>query len=259
MHYPRRVPLFGFELDAVALDEAVARVYSWLREPGSACRYVVTPNVDHAVLYQRHAGLRAAYADASLVLADGMPVVATARLLGRPIPERVTGTDLTVSLLARADEFGGCRVFLLGASPEAAARAAELIVAQWPAVTVVGTNSPPRGFENDPAESERILDHIERASPDLLVVGLGAPKQELWVHAHHQRIRAAVALCVGAAIDFLGGAKKRAPEWMQQYGLEWLHRLASEPRRLGPRYARDAWHLPGLVGRELLQSRLRRW
>ncbi len=257
MHYPRRIPLFGFELDAVAIDEAVERVYSWLRERDSSCRYVVTPNVDHAVIFQRHAGLRAAYADAAMVLADGMPVVATARLLGRSLPERVTGTDLTAAIFSDASRQGGCRVFLLGAGPGTAQLAAERIAASWPSVTIVGTNSPPVGFEHDSTACEQILEQIEQAAPELLVVGLGAPKQELWVHAHRHRIRAPVALCVGAAIDFLAGSKKRAPQWMQYCGLEWLHRLASEPRRLGPRYARDVLLLPGIVGRELLQSRSR--
>jgi N-acetylglucosaminyldiphosphoundecaprenol N-acetyl-beta-D-mannosaminyltransferase len=246
----RRVPLFGFEIDPLSMREAVDAIYDWVARGGLRCRFVVTPNVDHSVLYQEHDGLRRAYAHASLVLADGMPVVAAARLLGRGIRERVAGSDLAPALFEAADEHGGLRVFLLGAAPGVADRAAANIVRRWPAVDVVGAYSPPLGFEHDWAENEAILERIVAARPDVLVVGLGAPKQELWVDAHRQRIEVPVALCVGATIDFLAGEKCRAPRWMRRVGLEWLHRVASEPRRLLGRYLRDAWHFPRLVWRE---------
>ncbi len=245
-----RVGLFGFEIDPLSMREAVDEVYAWVDRGGLRCRFVVTPNVDHSVLYQEHAGLRRAYANASLVLADGMPVVAAARLLGRGLKERVAGSDLAPALFEAADVRGGLRVFLLGAAPGVADRAAANIARRWPAVDVVGTYSPPLGFEHDWAENEAILERIVAARPDVLLVGLGAPKQELWVDAHRQRIEAPVALCVGATIDFLAGEKRRAPRWMRRVGLEWLHRMASEPRRLLTRYLRDAWHFPRLVWRE---------
>jgi N-acetylglucosaminyldiphosphoundecaprenol N-acetyl-beta-D-mannosaminyltransferase len=117
----------------------------------------------------------------------------------------------------------------------------------------VGTYSPPLGFENDDAETARILIAIAAAAPDLLVVGLGAPKQELWVHRHHRQLSANVALCVGATIDFLAGKKRRSPVWMRRAGLEWAHRVMVEPRRLAGRYARDAWVFPQLVWREIVK------
>jgi N-acetylglucosaminyldiphosphoundecaprenol N-acetyl-beta-D-mannosaminyltransferase len=141
-------------------------------------------------------------------------------------------------------------VFLLGAGPGVADRAARNIASRWPAVHVVGTYSPPLGFERDPQENEAILAKVAAARPDVLMVGLGAPKQELWVDAHRTRIEAAVTLCIGATIDFLAGEKRRAPRWMRRTGLEWLHRVASEPRRLLHRYARDGWVFPQLVWRQ---------
>jgi N-acetylglucosaminyldiphosphoundecaprenol N-acetyl-beta-D-mannosaminyltransferase len=146
------------------------------------------------------------------------------------------------------------RVFLLGAAAGVADRAAKNISERWPAVHVVGTYSPPLGFEKDELENERILKCIAASQPDVLVVGLGAPKQELWVHAHRDRIAAPVALCVGATIDFLAGEKPRAPVWMRRVGLEWLQRLASEPRRLAGRYLRDAWVFPRLLWREFARQ-----
>jgi N-acetylglucosaminyldiphosphoundecaprenol N-acetyl-beta-D-mannosaminyltransferase len=249
---PDRIRLFGIEIDPLRESEAVARLMDWIHdgEPVARCRYVVTPNVDHARLLQESAGLRAAYADADLVLADGMPVVVASRLLGKPLPERVTGADLVTALFAAATSERPVTAYLLGAGPGVAERAARNVEARWPSVKVVGTYSPPIGFDKDEAENERILARIAEARPDALVVGLGAPKQELWVHRFRDRLQAKTAYCVGATIDFLAGEKKRAPRWMQRAGLEWLHRMLTEPRRLARRYAHDAWVFPKLVLRE---------
>lgn len=250
-----RVQLFGMEIDPLRLPEAVARLIEWVNERPGAVQYVVTPNVDHVVMFQEHAGLRSAYAEAGLVVADGFPVVLASRWLGRPLPERVAGSDLVPALLREGTQRGDLSVYLLGAAAGVAERAALNIERQYAGVRVVGTYSPPLGFEKDPCENRRILDRIAAARPDVLVVGLGAPKQELWVHAHRSDIRASVALCAGATIDFLAGEKSRAPAWMQSVGLEWLHRLSTEPRRLFRRYARDARIFPKLVLQERYRSR----
>jgi N-acetylglucosaminyldiphosphoundecaprenol N-acetyl-beta-D-mannosaminyltransferase len=251
---PRRtVRLLGMNVDALTMSETVDRVSAWCASPrGGTCRFVVTPNVDHAVMFQSNEKLRAAYDDAALVLADGAPVVAAAWLLRQPVPERVPGSDLAPALFNHASTSTDSaqprlRVFLLGAGPGVAQRAAANIAARWPGVEVVGTLAPPLGFERDAAENERILAAVAAASPDVLLVGLGAPKQELWVHAHANCLQAKVALCLGATIDFLAGEKRRAPRWMRRVGLEWLHRLGTEPRRLSKRYVRDAWIFPQLV------------
>ncbi|REK18883.1 MAG: glycosyltransferase [Planctomycetota bacterium] len=250
-----RVGIFGCWIDRVRMPEAVARVYDLIEREDDVCHYVVTPNVDHVVMLDHHRGLQQAYADASLILADGMPVVLASRLLRRGLPERITGTDLVGEMLAAAAGNGGLRVFLLGAGPGVAEQAAERIASKWPAVDVVGTYSPPFGFEKDAEENAHILQQIADCRPDVLIVGLGAPKQELWVHQHRHEIEARVALCVGAAIDFLAENKRRAPRWMQRAGLEWFHRMASEPKRLAGRYAHDAWQFPRLVWRELKSPR----
>jgi N-acetylglucosaminyldiphosphoundecaprenol N-acetyl-beta-D-mannosaminyltransferase len=242
--------MFGISLNRLSQHEAVAEVLSWLAEPVRECRYVVTPNVDHAVMFQENHALREAYREASLVLADGAPVVWASRLLGRALPERVTGADLTPALLAAYQGTDPLRVFLLGAGPGVAQRAARNIEQRWKRVSVVGTYSPPLGFERDDRENEAIITRVNATTPDLLVLGLGAPKQELWIHRHHARLQTKAALCVGAAIDFLAGEKQRAPRIVQRAGLEWLHRLATEPRRLLRRYARDAWLFPQLLYRE---------
>jgi len=245
-----RISLFDVQIDVLGMDQAVARLQQWIAAPAGTCRFVVTPNVDHAVMLQHHAPLRRAYDDADMILADGFPVVLASRILGKPLPERVPGSELVPALFAARGPERPLRVFLLGAAPGVAERAAERIHQQWPAVRVVGTYSPPLGFERDQAENRRILDLVAAAAADVLVVGLGAPKQELWVHRHRQEIRAPLALCVGATIDFLAGERTRAPVWMRKVGLEWFHRVVHEPRRLAGRYARDAWIFPQLVWRE---------
>lgn len=251
-----RIELFGCQIDRIRMPEAVARVHEFIANWTGECQYVVTPNVQHVVMLERHEGLRRAYEDAALVLPDGMPVILASRMLGRGLPQRVTGTDLVFELFSSASKHGGMRVFLLGAGPGVADRAAKKISARWPAVDVVGTYSPPFGFEHDAAENAAILRQIAVCRPDIVIVGLGAPKQEMWVHAHRPKLNASVALCVGATIDFLAEHKRRAPRWMQKSGIEWLHRALTEPRRLMRRYFHDAWHFPRLVWRQWQRDRM---
>jgi N-acetylglucosaminyldiphosphoundecaprenol N-acetyl-beta-D-mannosaminyltransferase len=247
---PSRVRLFGMEIDRLRMSEAVSRLQAWIAGGDGVCRYVVTPNVDHAVLFQENEALRAAYADAGLVLADGAPVVMVSRWLAKPLPERVAGSDLVPALFNASGVDSPLRVFLLGGAPGVAERAAANITARWPAVSVVGTAGPPKGFEHDRLQNDAILARIAHARPDVVLVGLGAPKQELWVWQHRRAIAAPAALCIGATIDFLAGERSRAPVWMRRWGLEWLYRIGTEPRRLGRRYARDAWIFPRLVWKQ---------
>jgi len=249
-----RVELFGVSIDAITMCETLTIVQSWATADFDRCRCVVTPNVDHTVLLQDHQGLQAAYHDADLVVADGWPVVSASRFLRKPLPEVVPGSDLVPLLMKAATVDRRLRVFLLGAAPGVGARAAENIRQRWTNVQVSGVYSPPLGFEEDETENDHILSLIGQAAPDVLVVGLGAPKQELWVHAHRDRLHAKVSLCVGATIDFLAGEKARAPRWMRRMRIEWLHRMLADPKRLVRRYARDAVVFPRLVWREWRRS-----
>lgn len=250
-----RIELFGIRFDPLRMSQVVDRLFDWIEHPGTSTRYVVTPNVDHAVLYQERADLRQAYATASLVVADGRPVVAASRWLRRPLPETVAGSDLVPALFDRSLATGRpLKIFLLGAGPGVADRAAIRVAERWPTVTTVGTASPDVGFEKRPEVEAELLARVAAARPDLLVVGLGAPKQELWVARHRERIAAPVSLCVGATIDFLAGERHRAPVWMRRLSLEWLHRMLEEPKRLVPRYARDARIFPQLILRQAWRS-----
>lgn len=242
-----KVQLLGVMVHPVTLGQAVEHIERWLWEERGACRYVVTPNLDHAVLLKERNDLREAYRSAGLVIADGMPMVWASRLTGTGLKERVAGSDLVPALLDRPSRGRKLRVFLLGAAPGVADRAAENIHGRYPNVHVAGTCAPELGFEQRPGDNEDIVRRINEADADLLVVGFGAPKQELWIHKNAPALRARAAICAGATIDFMAGHRQRAPRWMQRTGTEWLYRALSEPRRLIPRYAKDAYHLPALL------------
>jgi N-acetylglucosaminyldiphosphoundecaprenol N-acetyl-beta-D-mannosaminyltransferase len=243
---PETVKLFGIALHRIRMTEAIELLQRWMTE-GLPCRYVVTPNVDHLVKLQSSPAMQDAYRAASLVVADGWPVVTASRWLGQPLPERVPGSDLVPNLLAAGNAIEDFRVFLLGGAPGVAARAAERIQIRFPSVRVAGIASPAPGFENDAQQSQKLVESINSARPHLLIVGLGAPKQEIWLQQYAPSINAPVAIAAGATIDFLAGTQTRAPVWIQRLRLEWLFRLASNPRRLVARYARDAVVFPRMV------------
>lgn len=249
-----RARLFDIPIDVVDQDGVVSCLMQWLREEQTG-RYVVTPNVDHVCKLSRSMAFREAYEDAGLVVVDGTPVLWAARRLGVKLPGVVTGSDLTPALLDRAQARSGTRVFLLGAAPGVAEKAAAEVGRRWPALTLCGTHSPPHGFEQCPDALKQIDTLLAAARPDILVVGLGAPKQELWAQSAQHTNPARVTLCVGATIDFLAGHVPRAPTWLRGTGLEWLYRLTTAPRRLGPRYFRDALLFPRLFWREWLRHR----
>lgn len=250
-----KISMFGISIDVMNMVGAVSTIHKWINSPDYSCRYVVTPNVQHVVMLDKRTDFRKAYQSASLVVADGRPIVSVAKLFGMPLPGTVPGSDLVPAIFdASKDRKTPLRVFLLGGLPGVAERASLNISSKWENVQVVGVYSPSFGFENDPEECKRICDLVSIAKPDLLVIGLGAPKQENWVYAYSHMLNTKVALCVGATIDFLAGEKPRAPGWMRTYGLEWAHRIASEPRRLSKRYANDAIYFPWLILKEWLRK-----
>jgi N-acetylglucosaminyldiphosphoundecaprenol N-acetyl-beta-D-mannosaminyltransferase len=254
---PTQRRLFGIQIDAITMPQAVEQIRGWARGGGGRCRYVVTPNVDHTVLLRENRRLQEAYAAADLVLADGWPLVVASRWLGQPLPQRVAGSDLVPALFSAASADSPLRVYLLGAAPGVADLAADRIHRRWPHVRVVGLYSPPLGFEQDAGENQRIVARINEAAPELLILGLGAPKQECWIHQFRDRLQVKVALCAGATIDFLAEHRRRAPRWMQAAGLEWLYRVSREPRRLCKRYAKGAWVFPQIVWDQWRRDRAR--
>jgi len=236
--HPARVSIGDLPFDNLDLAQTVATVERALARGRRG--YVVTPNVDHLVLYRDCPAFRAACRGAALTLADGMPIVWASRLVGRPLRARAAGSDL-FPMLCQMAAARGYTVFLLGGAAGVADRAALRLAARFPRLRIAGVYAPPDRFEPEGEAAEAAVRAVNTARPSVLFVALGTPKQELWVHRHWSRLDTGVALCCGAAFDFVAGVQIRAPAWMQRAGLEWMWRLARNPRRLWRRYlVRDA-------------------
>jgi N-acetylglucosaminyldiphosphoundecaprenol N-acetyl-beta-D-mannosaminyltransferase len=218
-------------VDAVGLEDALVSIERLVHARRGGA--VFTPNVDHIVLASRHPAFRAAYARADLSLCDGQPLFWASRLLGHPLPEKVSGADLFLPVV-RLAALRGWRVFLLGGAPGVAAEAAVRLKREL-GVTIVGVASPAVGLVPSFDEKDEIA-RIAAARPHLVIVCLGAPKGELWIERARDRLGPAVSIQLGASLDFFLGRVRRAPRWMQRVGLEWLFRLCQEPRRLARRY-----------------------
>ncbi len=226
-----RLDLFGVLIDRVDQHAALERVRRFLA--ADAAHQIVTVNLDFLYLAERDVAFREMINEAALAVPDGMPLIWLSRLMGMPLAGRVTGVDL-VSASCRLAEQEGVGVFLLGGSPTVAAAAAEHLRARHPSLTVTAY-APPFG-SIAPDEDERIVQMILDARPGFLFVALGAPRQDLWIRDHQERLGVPVAMGVGCVLDLLAGAVDRAPEWMQAAGFEWSYRLIREPRRLWRRY-----------------------
>lgn len=222
----RRLGLDFADLDAPAAASLIAE-----QTAGAPFRYVVTPNADHLVRLARNPALRPAYAGAWLCLLDSRVVAHAARLLGLAAPRVAPGSDVTALLLA-AHLRRGERVTIIGLLP---ARLSALM--RRHGLAEVAHHDPPMGFEHDPEAFREAIDFAVAHPARFTFLAVGSPRQEMLAAAIASTGRArGVGLCVGASLDFLSGATARAPAWMQRSGLEWLHRLASDPRRLARRY-----------------------
>ncbi len=230
---PRRIRLMGMPISIITEEQAVRHIIESRR--AGAGGWVITPNLDQLRLYRDQRDLRPMYEKASLVLADGMPLIWAASIQRTPLPERVAGSAMIHSLTAAAAE-SGLSVFLLGGNTGAAERCAEEFIKQFPQLNVAGTYCPPMGFDRDERQMERIRAMLVEARPDIVYVGLGFPKQERLIEKLRPLLPAAWFLGIGISFSFVAGEVKRAPHWMQRCGLEWLHRMTQEPGRLIKRY-----------------------
>jgi N-acetylglucosaminyldiphosphoundecaprenol N-acetyl-beta-D-mannosaminyltransferase len=227
-----RVELGGVLVDQINLSGALEQVRGFVRsgEP----HQIVTVNLDFLSIAANHPEFRATLNTADLAVADGMPLVWLSRIKGKALAERVAGVDLVTASCEMAVALGG-GVFLLGAGPGVADAAGRKLETMYPGLRIAGTYSPPVG-ELRQRDNERIVKMIREAAPDFLFVALGAPRQDLWIREHLDRLQVPVAMGVGCVFDILAGSVKRAPLWMQRSGLEWAFRLGQEPTRLWRRY-----------------------
>ncbi|MFC4279112.1 WecB/TagA/CpsF family glycosyltransferase [Achromobacter aloeverae] len=247
------VRLFDLDIAAVTFDTAVERLSrAALRRDGHA-RVVVTPNVDHLTRLDKAPEFRERYGKAEFIFADGMPVVWASRVLGKPLPERVTGADLFVALCRQAQR-QKWRVLLLGGMPGTESRLLDGFARFFPGMDIEIV-APSMRFDPYGAEGESFAEKAREHEADLIFLCVGMPKQENWALHYAPTLPGGIVLCVGAAMEFAIGLQRRAPKWMQRIGMEWLWRLASNPRRLWRRYLVDDTRFLALCWRQWRNQR----
>jgi N-acetylglucosaminyldiphosphoundecaprenol N-acetyl-beta-D-mannosaminyltransferase len=252
---PGRVRIGSVGVDNLSWGEALDRVEELVSGRGGG--YAVALNIDQVVTAEQDEEFRRIVLEADLVIADGQPLVWFSRLLGRPLPEKVTGSDFLTRFAPRGAA-RGFRVFLLGGREGAAASTARILSETFPGYQVAGICCPPLGFERDPEKNREVIERIKTSRPDIVFIGLGAPKQEKWIAHNRKEYAPAFSFPVGAGFDFLSGQVRRAPAWLGRAGLEWAWRLAGEPRRMFGRYiVRDSRFLPIAI-RQMRHDRIRR-
>ena len=231
-----RIKFMNTCIDNLTMSETLNEIDKLIQK--KICSYVVTPNVDHIVRLEKDEELQKVYKNASLILTDGKPLIWISKWYKTPIKEKISGSDLfpKVCELAANKNY---TMYLLGAAEGVADTAAKNLMKKYPGLNVVGTYSPPFGFEKNEQEMIKIKTQIQEFHPDILIVGLGCPKQEKFMYYHCKELGVPISFGLGASIDFEAGNIKRAPKWMSNHGLEWLYRFSKEPKRLFKRYFVD--------------------
>jgi N-acetylglucosaminyldiphosphoundecaprenol N-acetyl-beta-D-mannosaminyltransferase len=242
------ISLFGLDIAAVSFDQAVDALSAAAKRRDGRARVAVTPNVDHLVRLDMQPDLRRLYRTADYMFPDGMPVVWASRLLGAPLPARVTGADLLAALCERARE-GGWKVVVVGGQPGGEAELIAGVAEHYPGLDVE-VIAPSMSFDPTGPEGDAVAERVAAAEPDVVFVCVGMPKQERWALHHADKLPGGVMLCAGAAMEFAAGLRRRAPVWMQRAGLEWTWRVAQDPARLWRRYLVEDRRFVGICWRQ---------
>lgn len=226
-----KVKILNIELDNLSQAEMLAQLQEGV---------VFTPNVDHLMRLQWDRAFFDVYQEATYKVCDSKIVLYAAAFLGTPLKEKLSGSDFFPAFYTYHRDNPDIRIFLLGAAEGVAQQAQANINAKVGREIIVGAHSPSFGFEKNAAECERLIDLVNQSGATVLAVGVGAPKQEMFIHTYRHRMpQIKIFLAIGATIDFEAGNVKRSPKWMSEIGLEWLYRLLAEPQRLWKRYLVD--------------------
>jgi N-acetylglucosaminyldiphosphoundecaprenol N-acetyl-beta-D-mannosaminyltransferase len=228
-----KVELCGMPLASIDTQQLLDHLFESLAQGRGG--WLVTANLDFLRRHVKDPEARDIYAGADLRVADGMPLVWASRLRGTPLPERVAGSSLVTPICQRAAAEGR-RVYLLGGDPKASQVAAEKLQAAFPGLELAGVSAPWVSAVPTTSELEEMATALSAAKPDLVLVAFGSPKQERVIHALRARLPGAWWIGVGISLSFIAGSVRRAPPLVQALGLEWVHRLVQEPRRLFRRY-----------------------
>lgn len=231
-----RMRFMNTYIDNVTKEEAISHIENFIIERKFG--HVITPNVDQIIRIEKNSYFKEICNNAELLLTDGTPLLWIAKWYKKPIKEKICGSDLVPELCSLAAE-KGYSIFLLGAAEGVAAKAAENLKRKNPGLKIAGTYSPPYGFENNQEEIEHINTLLYKSKADLLFVGLGVPKQDIFIYQNMNKYQIPMSFSIGATIDFEAGVQKRAPRWINKIGMEWAYRLLSNPRRMFKRYIID--------------------
>ena len=245
-NHEKRPVVLGMHFDAVTVPQALDRFFELAAMPAGprGCRIAATVNVDFIVntycatkSTPRNPALANVLRRAEFVIADGMPLVWLSRLIGTPLPERVTGADM-VPLIAERAAREHVKLYFLGGTEEYTRRAAEILTERYPGLEIAGIDAPFVKLDSPDAEAQdrEICRKINESGASILLVGFGNPKQELWEERNRANLKCGIAIGIGGTFNFIAGAVKRAPDWMRRSGTEWIFRIVQEPGRLWKRY-----------------------
>lgn len=236
--------LLNITVDNLLMDEVINEIESKIIKKEKA--YIVPVNVDVIIKSDKDTFLKEILDEADMVLVDGKPLIWISKWIKCPVKEKISGSDL-VPKLCQTAAYRGYTIFIIGGKEGVADSAKANLEKDFNNIKIVGTYSPPLGFENDKEELSRINQRISNVSPDIVIACFGCPKQEKWVYENYKEYNAIVSVCAGATVDFLAGNVKRAPKWMSEHGLEWFYRFLKEPKRLFKRYFVDDVNILKLV------------
>ena len=220
-------------IDNVTENEAIKHIEYCIEN--KKIGHIITPNVDQIVRIESDEYFKEICDNAELLLVDGHPLMWIAKYYKRPFKEKICGSDLVLKLCRLAVK-KNYSVFLLGAAEGVAQRAADNLQKSYPGIKIAGTYSPPFGFEKDESELIKIDDMLLESKADLLFVGMGVPKQDIFIYENMHKYKIPMSFSIGASIDFIAGEQKRAPKWINKVGFEWFYRFLQEPKRMFRRY-----------------------
>jgi len=223
----------GMRVDCLEISGVVQRMEGWIQNRQGS-NYIVIANAHDALMVHKNPGIRQAVNGGSLTVPDGMSLVLLGRFHGIKLNKRVYGPDLMLEFLTK-NQKKGFKHFFYGSTQDTLDKLITNLKSMFPGLVVCGSFSPPFGTVSE-EDDKKIVHLINEARPDIAWVGLGCPKQQLWMHKHKTRLKVPVMVGVGAAFDFFAKTKPQAPRWLRDHGFEWLFRLLTEPRRLWKRY-----------------------
>lgn len=250
---PDKIKILDIQFHCVNMEDSIKLIEEFIADKGK--HQVCVPNVYTTVLMQKDDEFKKFHNSCSLAVADGTPLVWLSRLYSKPIPERVAGPDLFKEFIKRTAR-KGYNFFFLGTTTPLLKKMIENLKEKYPSLKIAGYYSPPFMKEFPEEENQKMIKIINKAKPDVLWVGLTAPKQEKWIGSNLDRLDVPVSIGVGAAFDFVAGSVRRAPNWIQKIGLEWFYRLCQEPKRLWKRYLIGNTIFIWLVLKEFVKLRI---